>query len=298
MKTTKGYLEIIVAALIWAFISSFLVRKIDQPPAVLYSIASLIAFLFLFGKLGLQKRISEIKISDKHSLFLLIFGVGIAIGINNGLFWTAIKMTTIANANFTHYLAPLLVVIIFAPLVLKQRMQLSSVIATLIGLIGLGLILLPELTQTEINLGILCGIGSAIFFALHTVVERKLAVLEIKPDVAVIYKTAVPGIMLLPFVISKISGQGMIPTMDLVWIAIMGGLLAFSFVICFDGLRTVSAEHASVIYYLEPLAAVFLIAVFILREIPTLTTIIGGLLILTAGVFVIRIRSKQARPIK
>jgi drug/metabolite transporter (DMT)-like permease len=295
---TKGYLEIVCATLIWAFTSSFLVRKIDQPPIVLYSVASLIAFAMLFAKLGIQKRISEIKISDKHSLFLLIFGVGIAIGINNGLFWTAIKITTIANANFTHYLAPLLVVVIFAPLILKERIQLLSVIAALIGLIGLGLIFLPTLNQTGINLGIFYGISSAIFFALHTVIERKLAVFEIKPDVAIIYKTVVPGILLFPFVISKILGQGMIPIMDLVWIAIMGGLLAFSFVICFDGLRTVSAEHASVIFYLEPLAAVFLIAVFILGEIPNLTTIIGGLLILTAGVIVITIGSKQAKYVK
>jgi drug/metabolite transporter (DMT)-like permease len=290
----KGYLEIIIAALIWAFVSSFLVRKIEQPPAVLYSLASLSAFLFLFAKLGVQKRIPEIKISDRNSWLLLVFGVGLAVGVNNLLFWTAIKETTIANANFTHYLAPLLVVIIFAPLILKEKVQLLSVIAVLIGLAGLGLILGPGLGKTNIEPGILFGIGSAIFFGFHTAIEKKLAVLKIKPDIAVIYKTVVPGIILFPVVISKISKQGVIPETDLGLIIIMGGLLAFSFVICFDGLRTIKAEHASILYYLEPLTAVFLIAVFALKEIPTSATIIGGLLILTAGIMVIRIGSKEA----
>jgi len=280
-----GYLQIMTAVSMWAF-GSILVRSIEAPAIIILSLASLAGTIVLLAKLGAEKKFQSIVNFDKPTLFFLI-AVGIGVGLNNGLFFSAIKSTTMANAMLTHYLAPLFLVIFFAPFLLREKITFVSITASLLGLAGLAMILWPGLQENGVEIGIIFGAASAIFYAFHTALEKKLAILGVNPEVAVAYKLAIPALMMFPFVVFHINNSGMLPFIELIKMAFLGIVLwAGSFVLFFKGLKTVSASHASILTYLEPVGAIFLAFLF-LKEGLVLLTILGGILILFSGIMVI-----------
>lgn len=281
----SGHLQIIIAILMWA-ISSFLVKLTHAPGVVILSLASLMGLAVLLIKLGAEKRLTQITGFSKPTMLLLII-LGISQGLNNGLFFSAIKTTTMANAVLTHYLAPPILVMFFAPLILSERITRVSIAATLTGLAGLIFILWPGLQESKIEIGIVFGIGSAVLYAFQTTIERRLAVFGIDPEMGVVYKLAIPGLMMLPFAIFHISRFGTISGVEWVKIGVLGVILwLVSWILFFKGLKTVLASHAAILTYLEPAGAIFLAFLF-LGERLTLLTVFGGILILSSGITVI-----------
>lgn len=281
-----GYLETITAVSIWAISSGIIVRYINQSAEIIYGAGAAAGFIFVFLWLLLKGDQNKIKESFpwKNNLAL----IGLFIGLNNGLFYAAIKLTTISNAILTHYFEPILLVLIFAPIILKQKILKGHIIASFLGFMGLLIILWPQINTKEINIGIFLGLVSAIFFAWHTAIESKLATTtKIDPLIEVLYKNGVPALMFLPFVIKK-GASGGIPMEDwgkLVFFGIL--VLGISFILLYRGLSKISSQNASVLFYGEPIGAIALAAIF-LRESLSLNGIIGGVLILVAGYLVIK----------
>ena len=256
-ETEKGYFEIMAAVAIWAISSGIIVRWINQGAEigaeVIYGVGALIGFIFVLLWLFLKKETAEIKKSLpwRKELFL----VGLFIGLNNGLFFTAIILTTVANAILTHSFQPILLVLIFAPIVLKQKIRRKHVVASVLGFVGLSIVLGPQINNIGINAvnGILLGLASAVFFAWHTAIESKLATTtKIDSLIQVLYKNGVPALLFLPFVINRFVAVG-IGWEDFGKLIFFGVLvLGISFVLLFRGLAKVSSQNASVIFYGEP----------------------------------------------
>ncbi len=169
----NGYAKIITAVLLFS-LGPLLVRLIDLDAISILFCASLIAFIFLLLKLFVQKRTKEIFKLNKG--VLLLIGLGIFTTINNSLFNTAIKTTTISNATLTHYLAPVFLVI-FAAIFIKEKIRKISIIAMIISFLGLLIILSPnEITFSNAHfLGLLLGTLSALFFALESLLKKFLS---------------------------------------------------------------------------------------------------------------------------
>lgn len=199
-----GYLEIIIAVSIWAISSGILVRWINQGAIIIYGVGAMAGAIFVLAYLVLTKRVSEIKKSYPWRKDL--FWIGLFIGFNNGLFFVAIKTTAIANATLSHYFAPIFLVLIFAPVILKQRIKRQHVFASLLGFVGLLAVFGPQINSDIFEIGIVLGLASAVFFAWHTAIESKLAMnTKIDPLVEVLYKNGVPALMFSPFVIIKLT---------------------------------------------------------------------------------------------
>ena len=291
-ETEKGYFEIMAAVAIWAISSGIIVRWINQGAEigaeVIYGVGALIGFIFVLLWLFLKKETAEIKKSLpwRKELFL----VGLFIGLNNGLFFTAIILTTVANAILTHSFQPILLVLIFAPIVLKQKIRRKHVVASVLGFVGLSIVLGPQINNIGINAvnGILLGLASAVFFAWHMAIESKLATTtKIDPLVQVLYKNGVPALLFLPFVINRFVAVG-IGWEDFGKLIFFGVLvLGISFVLLFRGLAKVSSQSASVIFYGEPVGAIIL-ASMVWGESLSFAVIAGGALILIAGFLAVR----------
>jgi len=282
-QKTIGYLQIITAVFIWAISSGILVRWIDQGAEIVYGVGAIAGFVFVYVWFFLsgKAKAQEIKKTYGHRKDLVL--VGLFIGVNNGLFYVAIKYTTIANASLTHYFAPVLLALIFAPMILKQKIEKIHIIASILGFAGLLVMLLPQIKVDAIDTGILFGLASAIFFSLHTAIEGKLMMnTEIDPLIAAMYKNGVPALMFMPFVLTKTLSNGInIPDFGkLILFGII--VLGISFVLLFRGLSKVSVEKASVMFYGEPVGAIIL-AWLVWSEPISIFTIIGGSLILIAG---------------
>lgn len=283
----RGYLEIIAAVSIWMVASGIIVRWIDQEAEIIYGVGAAVGFVFVLALLLLKKEENEIKKSFPWWKSLAL--IGLLIGLNNGLFYTAIKSTTVANAILAHYFEPILLVLIFAPIILKQKIRKKHLLASLLGFMGLLIVLGPQINSAEIiNIGILLGMASAVLFAWHTAIESKLATTtKIDSLVQVLYKNGVPALLFLPFVVNKFITVG-ISWEDFAKLALFGVLvLGISLILLFRGLSKVSSQNASVIFYGEPVGAIIL-AWLVWGEELSFTIIAGGALILVAGFVAVR----------
>jgi len=289
----RGYLEIMAAVAIWAIASGVIVRWINQGAEIgaeiIYGVGAAAGFAFVLLWLFLKKETAEIKKSLPWRKDLSL--IGLFVGLNNGFFYAAIILTTIANAVLSHYFAPILLVLIFAPVVLKQRIKREHIIASALGFAGLLIIFGPQINSAginAINVGILLGLASAVFFAWHTAIESKLATTtKIDSLVQVLYKNGVPALLFLPFVVNRFVtvGIGWEDFGKLIFFGVL--VLGVSFVLLFRGLAKVSSQNASVIFYGEPVGAIILASI-IWGESLSFAVIVGGALILIAGFLAVR----------
>jgi RarD protein len=280
---SKAHIKISVAALLFSLVP--IVTKLVPLNAI--SIVWTINFFgasFLILKLLFEGRLKELLRPGK-SLFIILL-LGIFLTINNVLYLSAVKLTTISNAIFTHYLAPLFLIFL-ARIFLKEKIERISVFAVIVSLLGLGILLAPnEFSFSNKHfIGLAIGTLSAVFYASEIATKKALAIL-FKPDIIVVWHELVLIFILLPFVsfreLSYLNVQEIIPL-------ILAGLFAagVGITLFISGLREAKAQHGGILAYLEPMGAI-LLGMFILREIPSFLTLLGGGLILISGYMVVR----------
>lgn len=280
----SGYFWTILAVFIFAFSSGILVRFISVPAFTLYSIGSFWAIVFLIVSLALKRKLDDLLSYPATTLWLML-GVGLGIAINNGLFFTALKSGLISNAVLAHSLAPLLVVLMFEPIMLKEKIIVKNVVLSILGLVGIYVLVLPNLGRS-IDVALIYGSLAAVFWAFHTVLEKKVTRTTADPLSAVVYKNLVPFVVFSPFAFHSI--QEGISFNNMLWLAIFGILvLGAAFIFYFKGIKKISATSVSILNYIEPIGAIVLAAVFF-NEPVSMYTIVGGMLIILSGVGVIK----------
>ena len=284
----QGYLWTLLATSIFAISSGILVKLITVPAFTLYSIGAFWGIIFLLIVLTFKRKLRDLFNYPRKTLFLML-GVGLATSINNGLFFTALKSGLVSNAVLTHYLAPIFVVLVFEPVMLKEKITTRNVLLSVLGLIGLFILVLPDL-KGSIDLALIYGSLSAVFFSFHRVLEKKVTQTKADPWSAVVYKNLVPVVLFSPFAIRSIS-EG-ISLQNQLLLALFGVLvLGVALVILFKGIKLISATSASILSYVEPIGAIILAAIFF-SEAVSIYTFIGGLLIVSSGIGVIKRQSQ------
>lgn len=204
--------------------------------------------------------------------------------INSYSFFYSYKNTTVANAVLTHYTAPIFVALL-APLFLRERLTLRLAIAVIVSTAGLW-IMLNISAKDLMNLilsgdkntrGIIAGLISGIAYAFIVITFRVLSQ-NYHPLVLTFAQNTFIAFILLPFSsYNNTIAQGL-------WaIAVMGIVHStIAPLLYFRGIRTVTANRAAILGYLEPVCAILLGFVF-LDEVISLRTLIGGSMILVSG---------------
>ncbi len=205
-----------------------------------------------------------------------------------GLGFTALGLLPLPEATALGYAAPLLTVI-FAAMFLGEEVRAFRLTAVFVGLIGVVIVLLPNLTVTSLDaadsmlaIGAMAALLGAVFAALAQVFVRKLITSE--PTAAIVFyfslTASVLSLVTLPF-------GWVFPTareaMFLVGAGLLGGVGQI--------LLTESYRHAETgviapFEYVSMLLALIL-GYTIFGEIPTRPMLIGAALIVTAGLFII-----------
>lgn len=277
-----GYLEILGAVTIWAFFNGYLVKKIKASGVGVgtwTALVGVIIFSIAFLIYGIPGGLSR-------DAFLALALLGIFAALNNSLGYTAIKIS-IPIALLFHYLAP-----IFVPLwglifhAFYQPISLAAILAIVIALSGMILLAVPNVKEGNRKL-LMLGLGSAIFYSLEIVFSGYLSKdLHVPAQVSamtkLLFQASVMPIMALAL------GESLRVDNKSEWLKIIAGgaLLCISFMLYFWGARTVSGIQLGVLGYIDRVGAIALGAYFFKEKI-TLNTIIGGLMILTAGLLVI-----------
>jgi len=277
---TLGYIKIAVAAIIWGSVS-LLVRTLELPVLIM------VFYRFLFAVVGALSVLvfsrAPFKIRTGKNLSLLILS-GFFLTLNWVFFFYALVLTTVANAVLVTYTAPILVAI-FAPHFLKEKLEWNTVISLVLAMSGISFILSPaDLSMGKPLLGIIFAFGTSLTYASLVIIAKEL--LPGLPVLIIIfYQSLIAMVALSPFSLLGGGPRGFEAWLLLIIMGIVHTLIAPYLYL--SGLKVVKAQRAGILTYFDPLSATIFAALF-LGEIPGFYTLLGGILIIAAGYNIIR----------
>ncbi len=274
-----GYFQLILAAVILGSLGIF-ARIIDLPSPVLSFYRFLFGSIFLFiFFLIRQKKNKQKYIWDKK-----IFLQGTLTTLTVVTFFFAFAYTSVANTVILQYTAPVFVVIL-AYFLLHEKLEKITILSLFMSLVGVIMIASPQsINLSRELLGVIFALTSGIFYSLAIlngkILGEKYTGLEVNQTQFIIVT-----VILFPLLF---FGKYIITIEKLILLVILGFFhTAVAFVLFFEGLKKVKAQHVGIISYFEPLSAVIFAFLF-LQEIPTLYTIIGGSMILVSSYLIIK----------
>lgn len=215
----------------------------------------------------------------KKDLILLLIS-GVAMGINWILLFESYNYTTVSLATVSYYFAPVIVMVL-APLILKEKLTKKQVICFLISTIGLVLIVGTfEFKKGNANvIGILLGVLAACFYATVILINKKIKAIDgiqrtflqfIASLVAIVpYTLLTSGINLF-----SISGD------NFMWLLIIGIVhTGIAYCLYFSSMKELPSQKVSIFSYIDPMTSI-LLSFMILNERFTLLQLLGTILIL------------------
>lgn len=200
------------------------------------------------------------------------------------LYFPSIRLLPAAVASFLLYLSPVLVAILSWAF-LRERLGARGWTALAVGVAGLALLSSGALTGSLSLPGILLAAGSAVTFAITTVLGRRVAQ---RMHWARLSLGTCAGALASYLVFSLATRQLVLPVsgMGILWAVCLGVLATgIPLALFFMALARASASKVSVISTLEPVSTLILAAIF-LAEIPDGLGVAGGLLIVAAAALI------------
>ncbi|MGI8542333.1 MAG: DMT family transporter [Aridibacter sp.] len=197
------------------------------------------------------------------------------------------KNTTAANAIFLQYTAPIYI-LIFAPLILKEKFRITDLITVIVCLAGMSLFFLEapnarNVLATNIFAGNIAGLISGVCLGLYFVLLRHPNSLKFNPALSVFYGNIIIIIFMLPFILIEPQTP---TTNDILAISYLGIFqIGIAYILFTYGLaKGVRSLDASIIGFVEPLLNPVWVFLFI-KETPSKWAIIGGVIIIGAVIF-------------
>ena len=259
----KGLLYVFTAALLWS--SGGLFIKLISLSAMHLSffrcLIAAITFVLIF-----RKRVLLInKLSIINSLFYAVVLITFVI---------ATKTTTAANAIFLQATAPIYV-LIFEPLFNKTRYERINIITVGVCILGMILFFVGKLEPGHLEGNFIALLSGITFAALFLGMKQNDQQYQ---QSSIFWGNILVALVCIPFLLS----MGAISISDLWMVTFLGVFqIAFAYAFFASGLKRILAVEASIISMVEPVFNP--VWVFLgYGEVPTLTAIIGGLIILGA----------------
>jgi drug/metabolite transporter (DMT)-like permease len=218
---------------------------------------------------------------------LLLMGLVDALALL--LFFVAIRGTSVAIGMFLQFLAPVWVALI-APRVFRTRTEGILYPALGLALAGLVVILAPSLLGESRGLtawGVAAGLTAGVSYAVFQLVVKDLTK-RVSAITIVFTEAWLDMLILLPLALWQTVGSGYhLTTRDLVAGVILGVVCtALAYTMWTFGMGLIKVQHSSILGYLEPVSAP-LYALLLLGQEISAWTIIGGALIVAAGLLVV-----------
>ena len=266
----KGYIYVILAMLIWGSIGIF-ARFIPQSSIIIVFYRVFFAFISLIIILFYQNNL-KIELKNNSKIFLIITGITLAL---NWLFYfKAVKTTTIASATLSYYTSPIILTIL-SVIILKEKFTKKGIIALLLGFAGISIMLISDSGVASAKIqGIGFGLIAAICYAVFALNNKIIK--DIPASHLTLLQTGIACLVFFPFVL-----RSQLPSINSFILLLIMGIVhtALGLILYIKGLKISKVQDVGALSYIDPLSAIFF-AFIIFAEIPELTTIIGGSLIL------------------
>jgi drug/metabolite transporter (DMT)-like permease len=194
------------------------------------------------------------------------------------LFVLATKQTTAANAIFLQYTAPVYV-LIFEPLMYKEKFRTRDLITVLVCVGGMTLFFVGQLRPQDVA-GNLLALASGVCFAFYFLLLRHPKAREVNRASSVIYGNLLVVVVTAPWGLAAVGGINLQDAVNVIYLGVVQ--LGIAYALFTVGMtRGVRSLDAGIICFIEPVLNpvwVFLV----LGERPSRWALLGGAIIVAA----------------
>jgi RarD protein len=221
--------------------------------------------------------------------------LGVVQGAHWLLFFEAVDRGSVALAVLTFYAAPLLIALV-APLVLPERLSTTVLVACGVGAVGVVAIVLDTggTGGAPSAVAVAAGLGSAATYAVLVILAKRLLESATPPLTVAFWDCLIGSLAVAPVLVFT---DRVVPQDSAEWgVALTLGVVftGVSTLVYATVLRRVTAQAAGVLTFLEPVTGV-LLAWALLDERPGAATVLGGALLLAAGIVVVLLEPAEMR---
>ena len=276
----KGLLGVISAMAVFGSIGVF-VRAIPLPSAEIALWRAVIA-ISVIAAYKLIKREKIPLTAIKNDIFPLALS-GAAIGFNWILLFEAFNHTSVSAATLAYYFAPTLVMI-FSPIILKERLTLKQCLCFIGATLGLVLMIGGSSGEYENEiLGIIFGLGAACLYAFTLITNKRITSVSGADRTILQFVTALIVLLIYVPATTNLYIAG-IDTWGLLSLLTLGAVhTGIAYCVFYGSIGSVSGQQLALFSYVYPLVAVIL-SVALLRETVTILQIAGGFIIIVFSV--------------
>ncbi len=279
---TKSLVEIHLAVLLFG-LSGLFGKLLTLSPTIIVLGRVFFSSVFLLILIVYFKK--DMKLKDKkHYLYLILMGLILA--LHWSAFFKSIQVSTVAIGLLTFSTFPVFATFL-EPFFFKEEIKLSNILIAVVTLLGVVLVIPTFELGNNLTQGVTWGIVSGLTYAILSMLNRKF-VKDYSSFVIAFYEQFIATLVLIPFYFFQ---RPIFNLKDILLLVLLGVVFtAISHLLFINSLKNLKTQTAGIISSLEPVYGI-LFAIFLLRELPTLREILGGIVIL-GTVFFSTIKAK------
>jgi drug/metabolite transporter (DMT)-like permease len=204
------------------------------------------------------------------------------------LSFIALSKLPLPEAVAIGYAQPILIVV-FGALFLHETVRLYRWSAVLVGIIGVAIIVWPRLTafsggagSDDLAVGAAAGLAAAVFGSLATMQVRRLVETERSATIVLYFSLtcSIAGLATLPF------GWPMPSPMHWVTLITAGIAGGIGQILMTEAFRHADVSVVAPFDYTSLILSI-LVGYFVFHDVPTLSMLVGAVIVVAAGLFII-----------
>lgn len=292
-QTILGAICLSLAASIWGgmyVVSKYVLDFI--PPLTLVWLRFIIAFVVLYGILKLAEKKQKKKVTIRKKDWLLFAWIGfIGYFISITCQFIGTKLSDAHTGSLVTSATPAFMVI-FAALILKEKLTAHRLLSTIIATIGVIIVIGWDIEIGSYFIGTILLVGAAITWALLSIYV-KIASIQFSSLVITTYAIFFSLFFITPFMIGELqtSSIGTVNTYVILGVLYLGIVsTAGAFFLWNKGLDLMDASIGSLFFFFQPIVG-SLLGWLLLNETLNSNFFIGGILII-CSVFITTFEKK------
>ncbi len=284
----KFYLMFVAAMLIFGSNGVF-ASMLEMSGAQLVLLRTLIggAVLLIIILISRSRTPKEVLLREKWRLLF----AGVCLGANWALLFEAYNLMNVSLATLTYYTAPVLVLVL-APLVLKERQNGLAYLGMAVVIVGMLLVVGTDFGEGGVSAtGLIVGLGSAVFYAILMLVNKQIT--GVSGLNLTFIEIVIAAVILLPYVFAT-SGGVPLPTdargiFALLFLCTVN--TGFACWLYFSSMNRLPAKAVALMGYFDPVSALIFSAVFLDERLSGVQ--LAGAVLVLAGALVGQFRPRR-----
>ena len=284
----KFYLMFVAAMLIFGSNGVF-ASMLEMSGAQLVLLRTLIggAVLLIIILISRSRTPKEVLLREKWRLLF----AGVCLGANWALLFEAYNLMNVSLATLTYYTAPVLVLVL-APLVLKERQNGLAYLGMAVVIVGMLLVVGTDFGEGGVSAtGQIVGLGPAVFYAMLILVNKQIT--GVSGLNLTFIEIVIAAVILLPYVFAT-SGGVPLPTdargiFALLFLCTVN--TGFACWLYFSSMNRLPAKAVALMGYFDPVSALIFSAVFLDERLSGVQ--LAGAVLVLAGALVGQFRPRR-----